>query len=149
MCGFFSRSRSHPRSMVFVEADAFDLIPRVRFAKEKAQVYLSVRLARDARRNHFEVHQVMAWRRLVALRAGMPDRRRMAKFRNGPLRCGIASCAIIAEQTSVAIFGSMAGRAVHFEHPRDGVAAWPRGGVVCAAYEPCGEVGARFFLRGR
>ena len=54
---------------MFVKADASDVVPRGRLMTEETLAYLRVRLARDAHRNHFEMHHVMAWRGLVALRA--------------------------------------------------------------------------------
>ena len=54
---------------MFVETNATNVVPRSRLMTEETLADLRVRLARDAHRNHFEVHHVMAWRGLVALRA--------------------------------------------------------------------------------
>ena len=75
---------------MFVKADTPDVVPRGRLMAEKALADLCVRLARDAHRNHFEVHHVMARRRLVTLGARLRDGRWMAEFRDRPLRCAVA-----------------------------------------------------------
>ena len=54
---------------MFVKSDAFDVVPRGRLMTEETLADLRVRLARDAHRNHFEVHHVVARRGLMALRA--------------------------------------------------------------------------------
>ena len=53
---------------MLVVAGAFDVVPRGRLVAEKALAYFRLFLARDAHRDHFEVHHVMAGRRLMALR---------------------------------------------------------------------------------
>ena len=57
--------------MVFVEAGAFNVVPRGRLMAEEALTHLGLFHARDAHRNHFEMHHVVARRSLVALRAGL------------------------------------------------------------------------------
>ena len=50
-------------------ADALDVIPRIRPMAQEALVDLCVLLAGDTFVHHLEVHHVVAWRRLMALRA--------------------------------------------------------------------------------
>ena len=97
---------------MFVKADSLDVVPRGRLMAEEALADLRVRLARDAHRNHFEVHHVMARRGLMALRAGLRDGRRVAEFRDRPLRRAVALRAVISEQSHVAIFRPVARCAV-------------------------------------
>ena len=54
---------------MFVKADALDVVPRSRLMAQETLVHLRVGLTGDRHRNHFEVHHVMAGRRLMALRA--------------------------------------------------------------------------------
>ena len=61
--------------MMFVKADSLDVVPRGRLMTEETLAYLCVWLARDAHRNHFEVHHVVARRGLMALRARLRDRK--------------------------------------------------------------------------
>ena len=58
-------------SVVFVEADAFDVVPRSCLMAEEALVHLGLLHASGRHRNHFEVHHVVAWRGLMALGAGL------------------------------------------------------------------------------
>ena len=97
---------------MFVKADAPNVVPCGRLMAEKALADLRVRLARDAHRNHFEVHHVMAWRGLMALRARLRDGRRMPEFRDRPLRRGVALRAVISKQTHVAVFRLVTGGAI-------------------------------------
>ena len=57
--------------MVFVEADAFDVVPRRRLMAEEALINLGLFDASGLHRNHLEVHHIMAGRGLMALRAGL------------------------------------------------------------------------------
>ena len=97
---------------MLVKTNATNVVPRSRLMAEEALAYLRVRLARDAHRNHFEVHHVVARRGLMALRAGLRDGRRVAEFRDRPLRPAVASRAIVSEQSHVAVFGLVARCAV-------------------------------------
>ena len=97
---------------MFVKADSLDVVPRGRLMAEEALADLRVRLARDAHRNHLEVHHVMAWRGLVTLAAGLRDGRRVAEFRDRPLRRAVTSRAVRAEESHVAVFGLVARCAV-------------------------------------
>ena len=97
---------------MFVKSDSLDVVPRGRLMAEKALADLRVRLTRDAHRNHFEVHPVMAWRGLVALRARLRNGRRMPEFLDRPLRRVVALRAVISEQAHVAVLGLVAGGAV-------------------------------------
>ena len=115
---------------MFVKADSLDVVPRGRLMTEKALADLRVRLARDAHRNHFEVHHVMAWRGLMALRAGLRDGRRVAEFRDRPLRRAVALRAVIPEQSHVTILRLVAGGAV--EQRFFPLQNW-RGGSFCVA----------------
>ena len=56
-------------SVVFVKAGAFDVVPGGRLMAQETLVHLGLLHARDDPRNHFEVHHVVAWRGLMALRA--------------------------------------------------------------------------------
>ena len=97
---------------MLVEADSLDVVPRGRLMAEKALADLRVRLTRDAHRNHFEVHPVMAWRGLVALRARLGDGRWVAEFRDRPLRRAVALRAVVAEEADVPVFRLVARCAV-------------------------------------
>ena len=83
---------------------------------EEALADLRVRLARDAHRNHFEVHHVVARRGLVALRAGLRDRRWVAEFGERPLRRAVALRAVISEKSHVTIFRLVAGGEIGRAH---------------------------------
>ena len=99
-------------SVVFVESDAFDVVPRSRLMAEEALTDLGFLHSRHAHRNHFEVHHVVAGRGLMALGTRLRHGRRMAEFRDRPLRGGVALGAVIAEQADVPIFGLVARRAI-------------------------------------
>lgn len=53
--------------MMFVESDAFDVIPRGCLMAKEALIHLSLGHSRDRHRNHFEVHHIMTGRSLMAL----------------------------------------------------------------------------------
>ena len=72
--------------MVFVPADAFDVVPRGGLVAEEALVHLRVLLSRHLHRDHLEVHHVMTRRSLMALGTRLRDGRRVAKFGDRPLR---------------------------------------------------------------
>ena len=93
---------------MFVKSDALDVVPRGRLMAEEALADLRVRLARDAHRNHFEVHHVMARRSLMALRARLRNGRRVTEFRDRPLRRAVALRTVISEQSHVAVLGLVA-----------------------------------------
>ena len=97
---------------MLVKTNTPDVVPRGRLMAEEALADLRVWLARDAHRNHFEVHHVVARRGLMALRAGLRDGRRVAEFRDCPLRRAVTLRAIVSEQTHVAVFGLVARCAV-------------------------------------
>ena len=97
---------------MLVKSDAPNVVPRGRLMAEEALADLRVRLARDAHRNHFEVHHVMARRSLMALRARLRDGRRVAEFRDRPLCRAVTLRAVRAEQPHVAVFGLVANRAI-------------------------------------
>ena len=97
---------------MLVKTNATNVVPRSRLMAEEALADLRVRLARDAHRNHFEVHHVMAWRGLMALRARLRNGRRVAEFRDCPLRRAVTLRAVRAEESHVAVFGLMANRAI-------------------------------------
>ena len=79
-------------------------------------VHFGVGLFRHPFRNHLEVFQVVARRRLVALRAAGRARRWMKKTGNGPLGRSVTLRAIPAEQLQVRIFVRVTARAIqrHF-----------------------------------
>ena len=91
--------------MVFVESNAFDVVPRSGLMAEEALTDLGFFHFRHAHRNHLEVHHVVAGRGLMALGAGLRDGRRMAEFRDRPLRRGVALRAVAAEQSDVSVLG--------------------------------------------
>ncbi len=64
---------------------------------EEALIHFGLFHARDAHRNHFEMHHVVARRSLVALRTGLRNGRRMTKLRDGPFRGAVALRAVVAE----------------------------------------------------
>ena len=97
---------------MFVKADSLDVVPRGRLMAEEALADLRVRLARDAHRNHFEVHHVMARWCLMTLRARLRDGRRMPEFRDRPLRRAVALRAAGAKKADVPIFRLVADRAI-------------------------------------
>ena len=57
--------------MVFVKADALDVVPRDRLMAEEALVHFRIGLAGDFHGDHLEVHHVVAGRGLMALGAGL------------------------------------------------------------------------------
>ena len=89
---------------MLVKADAANVVPRGRLMAKEALADLRVRLARDAHRNHFEVHHVMARRSLMALRARLRDGRWVTEFRDRPLRRAVTLRAVISEQSHVTVF---------------------------------------------
>ena len=97
---------------MLVKTDATNVVPRSRLMTEETLADLRVRLARDAHRNHFEVHHVMARRGFMALRARLRNGRRMPEFRDRPLRRAVTLRAVRAEQPHVAVFGLVANRAI-------------------------------------
>ena len=103
-------------SMMFVKANAFDVVPRSSQMTEKALIHLGLRHSGSRHRNHFEVHHVMARRSLVTLGAVQGSGRGMAKFGNGPFRGRVALRAVLPEQSNVAVFVSVASGAIqnHF-----------------------------------
>lgn len=67
-------------SVVFVEADAFDVVPRsslmaaitlVHLSWPATSAYLRIFLSGYLLRNHVEVHHVVTWRGLMTLAAGL------------------------------------------------------------------------------
>ncbi len=61
--------KTRPMSVMFVPADAFDVVPTGCLMAEETLVHLCVRLVANLLIDHLEVHHVMAWRRLMTLRA--------------------------------------------------------------------------------
>ena len=53
--------------MVFIPADAFDVVPRGSLMAEEALIHFGLFHVRDGHRNHLEVHHVVARRGLMAL----------------------------------------------------------------------------------
>ena len=53
--------------VVLVVADAFDVVPRGSLMAEEALIDLRFLHMSDTHRNHFEMHHVVAGRRLMAL----------------------------------------------------------------------------------
>ena len=98
--------------MVFVKADAFDVVPRSCLMAEEALVHLGLLHASSRHRNHFEVHHVMARRSLVALGAVQGSGRGMAEFRDGPFRGRVTLRAVLAEQSEVPVLVPVAGGAI-------------------------------------
>ena len=98
--------------VMFEKADSLDVVPRGCLMAKEALVDSRVLLLRDHHGYHFEVHHVMAGRSLVALGAGLRDGRRMAEFRDRPLRRGVALRAVVAKEAGVTVFGLMARCAV-------------------------------------
>ena len=56
-------------SVVFVEADAFDVVPRGGLMAEETLIHFGFLHDGGLHRNHLEVHHIVARRRLMALRA--------------------------------------------------------------------------------
>ena len=136
-------------SVVFVESNPSDVIPRGRLMAEETLADLRVRLARDAHRNHFEMHHVVARWRLMAFGAGLRHGRRVAEFRDRPLRGGVTLGAVVAEQSQMPVFGLMAGRAVELRFFPLELRRGRGRSAAFAADEPGHEVGASFFLGDR
>ena len=101
-----------PDSVVFVPADASNVVPDSGLVALKTLVHLCVGLSRHARGNHREVHHGVARRSPVALHAVLRVWRRMAKFRDGPFRHGMTRSTITAEEALVTILSGMTGHAV-------------------------------------
>jgi hypothetical protein len=83
--------------VVFVKADAFDVVPRGCLMAEEALIHLGLLHASGGHGNHFEVHHVMARRGLVALGAVLGCGRGMAEFWNGPFCGSVTLRAILTE----------------------------------------------------
>ncbi len=98
--------------MVLVEADAFDVVPRGGLVAQEALLHTRVRLSGYGHRNHSEVFHVMTRRRLMALSAVARNCGWMAKFRDGPLRCGVALRAVRTEQAKVLVPRAVAIRTI-------------------------------------
>ena len=69
--GFAGHTVLCVRLMVFVKANAFDVVPGSRLMAEEALGHLRILQVRDAHRDHLEVHHVMTWWGLMALGAGL------------------------------------------------------------------------------
>ena len=110
---FLGADRSRPvSSVVFVPADASNVVPDRGLVALITLVHLCVGLSRYTRRNHVEVHHGVARWSLMALHAVLRVWRRMAILRNRPFRDAMARSTIAAEEAPVAILHGMAGRAV-------------------------------------
>ena len=116
---------------------------------EEALVDLGLFHFRHAHRNHLEVHHVVTRRGLMALSAGLRYGRRMAEFRDRPLRRRVALRAVVAEQTDVPVLGLMARRAIKEGFLALQLRCGRRQRATRALEEPRGEVGARFGGRVR
>ena len=82
-------------------ANALDVIPRIRSMAQKALVDLCVVLAGDSFVHHLEVHHVVAWRRLMALRAVLGSRRGVEEPCNSPTGGLMTVAAFPAEQLAM------------------------------------------------
>lgn len=85
-------------SVMLEPADALDVIPRIRPMAQEALVDLCVLLAGDTFVHHLEVHHVVAWRRLMALRAVLGSRRGVQEPCNSPTGGLMTVAAFPAEQ---------------------------------------------------
>ena len=106
---------------MLVPAHAFEAVPRIGLVAAIALVDLNIFATPAALSvissgnflvNHFEVHHVMTWRRLVALRAIRRTRRRMNEAGDCPLRRAVTLRAVLPEQLEVRVFVRVATRAV-------------------------------------
>ena len=88
---------------MLVPSDALYVRPRRRLVAAKALSSVSVRLVRDALRDHFEVHHVVAGRSLVALRTVLRTWRRVLELRNRPRVGGVTISAAAPEKIEVPI----------------------------------------------
>ena len=70
--------------MMLIPSDALDIVPAVGLVAEKALLNPSMLLARRPLGHHFEMHHIVAWWRLMTLRAILRSRRRMQKSGNLP-----------------------------------------------------------------
>ena len=93
---------------MFIVSHALDVVPCGGLMAEEALADIGLLYARDAHRDHFEMHHVVARWRLMAFGAGLRHGRRVAEFRDRPLRGGVTLGAVIAEQSHVPVFGLMA-----------------------------------------
>ena len=98
--------------MHFDHADTLDVVERVGLVATEALIDPRLLFTADHLVHHFEVHHVMARRRLVALRA-------FGRFGTGvqvpadfPVRHRVAACAIGAEEPQVLVAGGVTGLAI-------------------------------------
>ena len=128
-------------SMMFVKADAFDVVPRSCLMAEEALVHLGLLHAGGRHRNHFEVHHVMARRGLVTLGAVQGSWRGMAEFGNGPCDRAVTLRAILPEQSAMPVLVPVASGAIQNRFLRRQAGA-PRLGSSVAGFliDPAQEV---------
>ena len=88
---------------MFVPSHALDVVPGsglmasvalVDLGSSTALRNLRIFLTRDPFGDHLEMHHAVAGRSLMALRALARVCRRMLELREGPLRGGVAACAL-------------------------------------------------------
>ena len=70
--------------MMLIPTDALDIVPAIRLVTQEALLNFCMHLSRHHLGHHFEMHHVMARRRLMTLRALLRPRRRMQKAGNLP-----------------------------------------------------------------
>ncbi len=99
-------------SMHFDHADTLDIVERVGLVATEALINPRPFFTADHLVHHFEVHHVMARRRLVALRAFGGFGAGVQIPADFPARCGVAACTITAEEPQVLVAGGVTGLAI-------------------------------------
>ena len=98
--------------MVFVPADASNIVPNSRLVAAITLIHLSSGLLRHTGRNHREVHHEVARRSLMALHTVLRVWRRMAIFRNSPFRHAMTRRTVAPKEAPVTILYGMTVRTV-------------------------------------
>jgi hypothetical protein len=70
--------------MMLIPTDALDIVPAIRLVTQEALLNFCMRLSRHHLGHHFEMHHIVAGRRLMTLRAILRSWRGMQKSGNLP-----------------------------------------------------------------
>ena len=88
-------------SVVFIPSDILNIIEGIGAVAKEALVYGGMLLAGDHSVHHNEMHHIMTWRCLVALRAFLGRRRRMQELSDSPRIQGVTAGAIAPKQAAM------------------------------------------------